>query len=79
MKASDIPDAVALRACDWIGQDKEPPWRQMVAMGFPEKVVYAKMDKFAKRGWIEVGVSTRTGWITRKGREALKALEGSNG
>lgn len=38
---------------------------------YTEKVVLTKMEKLADRGYIEYGVSARTGWLTDKGRSAL--------
>lgn len=40
--------------------------------GQPEKVCYRAMERAAKRGYIEYGVSLRTGWLTDKGDELLK-------
>ena len=34
--------------------------------------VLRKFDDLARRGYIEFGVSPHTGWLTDKGREALK-------
>lgn len=41
---------------------------------YSEKAVYRKMEKLAGRGYIEYGVSARTGWLTEKGREVLAAI-----
>jgi hypothetical protein len=35
------------------------------------KVCYRAMERAARRGYIERGVSLRTGWITDKGKELL--------
>ena len=72
--AKDIPDAIALAACDCVAGGKEPPYSQLMARGFPEKVVYAKLAKLERRGFIEYGVSLRTGWLTDAGRAALQRL-----
>ena len=72
-KASDIPDAVALAACEWIGTDRPPPYLTLMALGFPEKVVYAKLEKLDRRGFLEVGVSLRCGWLNQRGKDALLA------
>lgn len=38
-----------------------------------EKVVSRKLEELARRGYIEYGVSTRAGWLTEKGKTALRA------
>lgn len=40
----------------------------LVEMGYPPKVADAIILRLARRGWIEWGVSMRTGWLTDKGR-----------
>lgn len=42
-----------------------------------EKAVCAKFDELARRGYIEYGVSARTGWLTDKGKEALRGINQS--
>ncbi len=37
---------------------------------FGEAVVIAKFDALAARGYIDYGVSARTGWLTDKGQAA---------
>ena len=39
--------------------------------GEPFKVCYAAMERAARRGLIDYGVSLRTGWLTDKGRQLL--------
>ena len=39
--------------------------------GAPFKVVYAAMERTSDRGFIDYGVSLRTGWLTAKGRVLL--------
>lgn len=38
---------------------------------YSEKAVCKKMEDLATRGYIDYGVSARTGWLTDKGKEAL--------
>lgn len=38
---------------------------------YSEKAVLVKMEELQARGYCESGVSTRMGWLTPKGREAL--------
>lgn len=42
---------------------------------YSEKAVTVKLTELANRGYIEYGVSARTGWLTDKGREALAECE----
>lgn len=42
--------------------------RLMSVLGCPTKVAYVAMERACDRGYIEFGVSLRTGWITDKGR-----------
>ena len=38
---------------------------------YSHKAINVKMEELADRGYIEYGVSVRTGWLTDKGRAAL--------
>ena len=42
---------------------------------YSEKAVTVKMVELANRGYIEYGVSARTGWLTEKGKAALEAVK----
>lgn len=42
---------------------------------FPAKVVMRKMERFDARGYLEWGVSLRTGYLTEKGLARLAELE----
>lgn len=57
--------------------DLPNPVEAWVAKGFPEKVVYAKLEKLEDRGLIECGVSIRQCWLTQKG-EARLSVESHN-
>lgn len=46
--------------------------------GQPVKVCYRAMERAEERGYIEYGVSLRTGWITDKGKELLKGDQNAN-
>ncbi len=39
--------------------------------GASRKVAYAAMERAERNGFIESGVSLRSGWLTDKGRELL--------
>ena len=38
---------------------------------FSEKAVNLKFEELARRGYLDCGVSARTGWLTEKGKAAL--------
>lgn len=40
-----------------------------------EKAIDRKCEELADRGYLEYGVSARTGWLTDKGRQALQAAQ----
>ena len=44
----------------------------MEETGQPFKVCYRAMERAEGRGYIDCGVSLRTGWVTDKGYEYLK-------
>lgn len=46
---------------------------QELCQKWGEKVVIRKMERLADRGYIEYGVSPRTGWLTEKGKHVLEA------
>lgn len=43
---------------------------------YSEKIVTRKMLELSRRGYIEYGVSVRTGWLTDKGKLALATGQG---
>ena len=73
MQAKDIPDSSLLALLQAQGQGHPFAYRVLYDEGVPPKVVEAKFERFHRRGWIEYGVSLRTGWLTPKGTEALRA------
>lgn len=44
--------------------------------GAPIKVCFSAMEREADRGFVEYGVSLRTGWLTPEGVEELRKLRG---
>ena len=53
-------------------------WRrayEIICAKYSEKAVIAKMEELTSRGYMEYGVSVRTGWLTDKGREALLSCQ----
>ena len=44
--------------------------------GQPEKVCYCAMQRAEARGFVEYGVSLRTGWLTPKGKSLLESNSG---
>lgn len=47
-------------------------------MQYPEKVVYAKMQKMIDKGLLELGVSIRSSYLTDAGREQYQAQKNAN-
>jgi len=42
------------------------------ALGYPPKVAASIIDRMERKGWIEYGVSPRSGWLTEKGWKAAE-------
>lgn len=73
-KRSDISD---LEVC-WAAKVKSPREfiTDVLAHRFPNcpaKVLYAALERASDRGLIEFGVSLRSGWLTAKGVELIRA------
>ena len=68
-KMRDGLEAYAIRgdtfADDWL----------VVVKGYEPKVAASIIDRLARRGYIEYGVSARTGWLTPEGIQAAKEAE----
>lgn len=62
----------ALRATD---QERERLYAEACAR-WSEKAVCAKFAELVSRGYMECGVSARTGWLEPKGRDALRRATG---
>lgn len=43
----------------------------LLAEGFHPRVIYAKAEKAARKGYIDYGVIADRGWLTRKGIEFI--------
>lgn len=80
-KCSDIPDAEILEAVDAyhrypLGHPLKPKRAtQALAHKYPEKVLFAKLDKLLKRGFIEFGTNISGSWLTPKGRTYMQLLK----
>ena len=46
----------------------------LINKGYPPKVADSIISRLARRGWIEYGVSARTGWLTPEGRAMLRSI-----
>jgi len=44
----------------------------LIARGYPPKVAASIIDRLDRRGYIEYGVSARSGWLTPEGKVALR-------
>ena len=47
----------------------------LISMGYHPNVAASIIDRLMRKGYIDYGVSARSGWITDKGMEALAAKE----
>jgi len=45
---------------------------RLVELGYPEKVADSIIERLARKGYTECGVSERSGWLTPSGIEALR-------
>lgn len=66
-KAIAILQFAALPNCS----DERRVAYQAACAEFSEKAVCVKCQELVDRGYMECGVSARTGWLTEKGRAAL--------
>lgn len=74
MQRKDISTLVVLAAYKkrWENDIHEPVDEILMgSLNAPEKVVYAAMERDSDNGYIEYGVSLRTGWLTEKGEQYL--------
>ena len=51
----------------------------MNSTGQCEKVCYRAMERVERKGYIDYGVSLRSGWLTPKGQAALASAAGATG
>jgi hypothetical protein len=74
MPTKDISDkqvCEAYKISHAIQLDKYPYEILQNTTGQCEKVCYRAMERACSRGYIECGVSLRTGWLTEKGKALL--------
>ena len=73
MKTSDITDAQVCRAyAEWAdSRDLFADQVLMLMTGAPYKVALRAMERSARRGLVEWGVSLRSGWLTERGKALL--------
>lgn len=78
MARKDVPTSLVLKAyqeCKKLPYNVFPYEILSEWTGQPEKVCYRAMERDELRGYIECGVSLRTGWLTDKGEEYLRKGE----
>lgn len=68
---SDVQVLLAYRKAKEIDFDKWPYEFLMEWTNQPQKVCFRAMERAYDRGYLECGVSLRTGWLTKKGDEYL--------
>lgn len=78
MAVKDITDA---EVCQAVSDCREDGWKNWAykllseRTGQPEKVCYRAMERAAKRGLVDYGVSLRTGWLTDAGKKLIGELD----
>lgn len=65
-------DCLILAQKDAFAFQRWDEWYEEICGRWSEKAVNRKMEELSKRGYIEYGVSARTGWLTDKGKAALE-------
>jgi hypothetical protein len=75
MKRADLTTAQVLRAYRDQSRFVPFPTTTLIDEGYPEKVVYAAIEREERRGFIDYGVSLRAGWLTPKGEAELARIE----
>ena len=76
MATKDITDLQVLRAQDQWRSNQRGPWAyEILAAETGEclKVCYRAMERAARRGLLDYGVSLRTAWFTKKGNDIFEA------
>jgi hypothetical protein len=77
MAMKDISDKQVCEAYAEYGENRESfPYEILARItGQPEKVCYRATERAQDRGFIECGVSLRTGWLTTSGKKLLAVEE----
>jgi hypothetical protein len=78
-QCKDIPDGEVLLAYERSSNENAPyPYIQLMEKyNCPFKVAYQKMQRLSDGNYVDYGVSLRCGWLTDKGKEALKKYKDS--
>jgi hypothetical protein len=73
LQLKDIPDElVLLLAQTWHQNYNIGVHDALIALGFPDKLAYRKIEHLCSRGMLEYGCTPRYAWLTEKGEEYLK-------
>ena len=78
MSRKDITDIMVMGAYLKYNEIDKIKWPYEILnelTGEPEKVCYRAMERAEDRGYLDCGVSLRSGWITEKGIELLNIKE----
>lgn len=71
MQTKDITDGMVIGAYEHCAKDAQDMWPYdilILAYNAPFKVCYRAMERAHRRGYIDYGVSLRSGWVTPKGK-----------
>ncbi len=76
MQANFGPKMIACLQIAAIKSQDDQRWAlyDQACQQFGERAILAKFDALTDRGYIDCGVSARTGWLTDKGKQALAAI-----
>lgn len=72
----DIPTREVLEQQQKWWENKELPFTyEVLGQKYgSEKLVFMKMQKLLREGYLEYGVSLRTAWLTEKGKSVISPL-----
>jgi len=51
---------------------------RLMRMGYPRNMAYSIMERLSRRGWLDSGVSLRSGWLTEDGKAAARVALGGH-
>lgn len=52
--------------------DEGQIWFNEISTKYSEKAVYMKLEELESKGYLDSGVTTRSGWLTIRGKRALE-------
>lgn len=71
----DVYEAMRVHSVGHAGYCGDFADARLIAKGYPPKVADSIIERLARKGWIEYGVSARSGWLTDAGRAVLREAQ----